>query len=121
MRSAEADLWLVAMNEELQSLADHATFSLVPRPIGVPVNKGKRVLKVKRNELGEIDRHKARFVDKGCAQQLHVHYEAVWAPTAHYSTIRLLFALATQFDYDIRHVDIKCAFLNGSLYEQIYV
>jgi hypothetical protein len=107
------------MNEDLQSLADHHTFSFVPRPIGVPVIKGKWVFKVKRNELGEVERHKARFVAKGFAQQLHVHYEAVWAPTAHYSTLRLSFALATQFDYDIRHVDIKCAFLSGSLDEQI--
>jgi hypothetical protein len=87
MRSDDADLWLLAINEELQSLADHATFSLVPRPIGVPVIKGKWGLKVKRNELGE--RHKARFVAKGFAQQLHKHYEAVWAPTAHYSAFRL--------------------------------
>jgi hypothetical protein len=69
MRSTEADLWLVAMHRALQSLADHHTFSFVPRPIGVPVIKEKWVFKVKRNELGEIERHKARLVAKGFAQQ----------------------------------------------------
>jgi hypothetical protein len=88
---------------------------------GVNVIKGKWVFKVKRNEFGEPERHKARFVAKGFAQQLHVHYEDVWAPTAHYSTLRILFNLALQLDFDIRHVDVKCAFLNGSLNEQIYV
>jgi hypothetical protein len=88
MNSPDADLWLLAMHEEWHSLAHHCTFSLVPRPIGVPVITEKWIFKVKRNELGEVERHKARFVAKGFAQQLHVHREAVWAPTAHYSTLR---------------------------------
>lgn len=121
MSSDDSASWLVAMNEEQQSLIQHGTFSLVPRPIGASVIKGRWVFKLKRNSDGDPERYKARFVAKGFAQQLHVHYEAVWAPTAHYSTLRVLFSLAVQFDFTIRHVDIKCAFLNGSLDEQIYV
>jgi transposase InsO family protein len=121
MNSPDADSWIVAMHDEMQSLSTHGTYSVVERPRGVNVIKGKWVFKVKRNEFGEPERHKARFVAKGFAQQLHVHYEDVWAPTAHYSTLRILFNLALQLDFDIRHVDVKCAFLNGSLNEQIYV
>jgi hypothetical protein len=50
-----------------------------------------------------------------------VHYDAVWAPTAHYSTLRLLVLAAVDLDYGIRHFDVKCAFLNGELQEQGYI
>jgi hypothetical protein len=109
------------MEDEHQSLIGHKTFSLVSRPAGVPVIKGKRVFKVQRDENGSIERRKAKFVAKGFAQQLHVHYDAVWAPTAHYSTLRLLFSVAVELDFDIRHIDVKCAFLNGDLQEQIHI
>jgi hypothetical protein len=109
------------MEDEHRSLIDHKTFSLVPRPAGVSVIKGKWVFKVKRDEIGDMERRKARFVAKGFSQQLHVHYDAVWAPTTHYSTLRPLFSVAVELDFDIRHIDVKCAFLNGELQEQIYI
>jgi hypothetical protein len=57
----------------------------------------------------------------GFVQQLHVHYEDVWAPTAHYATARMLFALSVERTLTICHVDVKYAFLNGSLNEQLFV
>jgi hypothetical protein len=104
-----------------QSLVDHGTFSIVPRPRGVHVIQGKWVFKIKRNEHGCIERRKARFVAKGFAQKLHVHYDVTWVPTAHYVTLRLLFSLAVKLDLLIRHFDVKCAFLNGALEEEIHI
>jgi hypothetical protein len=52
---------------------------------------------------------------------LHVRYDAVWAPTAHHSTLRLLFSVAVELDFDICHIDVKCAFLNKDLQEQVYI
>jgi hypothetical protein len=77
-------------------------------------------LQINRDEHGCIERRKARFLGKGFAQELHVHCDATWAPTAHYATLRLLFSLAVLLDLMIRHIDVKCAFLNGALEEEIY-
>jgi transposase InsO family protein len=119
--SPEANEWMPALHEEYESLVAKSVFDLVQRPASIPVIKGKWVLKVKRDENGDIERFKARYVAKGFAQRHHVHYEDVWAPTAHYSTLRLLFAVAVERCYSIRHVDVKCAFLNGCIEEELYV
>jgi hypothetical protein len=63
----------------------------------------------------------SQILRQGFVQQLHVHFEDVWAPTAHYATLRLLFALSIERSLTIRHVDVKCAFLKGSLNEQLFM
>jgi hypothetical protein len=95
--------------------------SIVPRPRGVHLIQGKWVFNVTRDEYGCIERREARFVAKGFAQKLYVHYDATWAPTAHYATLRFLFSLAVQLDLMIRHIDVERAFLNGALEEEIYI
>jgi hypothetical protein len=52
---------------------------------------------------------------------LHVHYDATWAPTAHHATLRLLFSPAVQLELIIRHIKVKCAFLNGALEVEIHI
>ena len=93
------------MREEKQSFVDHGVFTTHRRPKGTPEIKGRWVLHINRDAAGEIERYKARFVAKGFAQRFGVNYDEVWAPTAHYSTLSLLFALAVRNDSDIRHVD----------------
>jgi hypothetical protein len=104
----------------MHSLVSHDVFE-VDRPPDIPVIKGKWVLKIMRDAAGDVERYKARFCAKRFVQQLHVHYEDVWAPTAQYATLRLLFALSIERSLTTRHVDVKCAFLNGSLNEQLFV
>jgi hypothetical protein len=85
---------------------------------GVPVVQDKWVLRVQRDENCCIEPRKAGFVAKDLEQPLHANYEViydyVWAPTAHYSTLRLLYSLAVHLELDIRHIDVKCAFPNGA-------
>jgi hypothetical protein len=109
-----------AMHDELASLIDHDVFVLVPRPPD-KVLKGRWVFKIKRNPDHSIDRYKARYVAKGFLQEFGVNYHDTWAPTAHLATVRLLFARAAIEDLEIRHLDIKCAFLNGDLDECVYL
>ena len=81
----------------------------------------KWVFRTKFNPDGSIFKHKARLVVKGFAQVTGVDYGDTFAPVARHDTIRLLLALAGQKGWRVYHLDVKSAFLNGILLEEIYV
>lgn len=78
-------------------------------------------MKVERNEDGSIDRFKARLVAQGYSQVKGVDYEKVFSPVARYTSVRSLLALANAQDLEIHQMDVKTAFLNGSLDCEIYM
>lgn len=73
------------------------------------------------NAQGEIERYKARLVAKGYRQKAGVDYDEVFAPVTRMETIRLLIAHAAQFKWKIFQMDVKSAFLNGVLEEEVYI
>ena len=77
-------------------------------------------MKVKRNEDGYLDRFKARLVAQGYSQVKGVDYEKVFSPVARYTSVRSLLALANAQGLEIHQMDVKTAFLNGSLDCEIY-
>ncbi|KAD4584789.1 hypothetical protein E3N88_22390 [Mikania micrantha] len=81
----------------------------------------KWVFKIKRDAEGKITTHKARLVAKGYAQKKGIDFDDVLPPVARLETIRLLLALATKERWQIYHMDVKSAFLNGDLEEEVYV
>jgi len=81
----------------------------------------KWVFRIKFNPDGSIFKHKARLVMKGFAQVVGVDYGDSFAPVARYDIIRLFLALASQMRWKVYHLDVKSAFLNGILHEEIYV
>jgi uncharacterized protein (DUF1499 family) len=108
--------WRLAMLEEINSIKSNKTWWLVPlppshHPIGL-----KWVFKLKKNAAGEVEeQHKARLVVKG------VNFEEVFTPMARIESVRLLLALAAQEGWPVHHMDVKSAFLNGELAEEVYV
>ena len=81
----------------------------------------KQVYKLKKNAKGEVERYKARLVVKGYTQRQGIDYDEVFALVAHLETIQLLISLSTQNQLRILQIDVKSAFLNGYLMEELYV
>jgi Reverse transcriptase (RNA-dependent DNA polymerase) len=79
------------------------------------------MFKKKMNPQGEIERYKTRLVVKGYRQKAGIDYDEVFAPVAQMETIRLLISVAAQHEWSIYQMDMKSAFLNGVLEEEIYV
>ena len=113
--------WKEAMNEEMRGLLQNATWEIVDLPKGkIPVSC-RWVFTLKCKADGSIDRHKARLVARGYTQTYGIDYQEPFAPVAKLNTIRILISLAINFDWPLQQYDIKNAFLNGDLKEDIYM
>jgi transposase InsO family protein len=121
LASEDAELWRAAMDDEMASLLQNETWELSEPPPGVKPLNLKWVYKVKRDTAGNIERYKARIVAKGYEQQEGIDYNEVFAPVSKYATLRALLAKAAAEDLEIDLVDIKTAFLQGNLDEDIWV
>ena len=120
LASEQAEEWKHAMDEEMASLLANKTWELEHPPRGVTPIPVKWVYKIKRNSSGEIERYKARLVVKGYRQREGIDYEEVFAPVSKYSTVRAVLAMAATEDMEIHQLDIKTAFLNGDLEEEVW-
>ena len=113
--------WRDSMVEEYASIIKNDVWEIVPRPQNKSVVTSKWIYKIKHAADGSIDKHKARFVARGFSQKEGVDYEETFAPVARYTSIRTIIAIATQMGWRIHQMDVKTAFLNGSIEEEVYL
>lgn len=113
--------WKKAMEDEIDSINDNHTWHLVDLPAGQRPIGLKWVFKLKRDASGNVFKHKARLVAKGYVQRQGVDFDEVFAPVARLESVRLLLALAAHEAWSVHHMDVKSAFLNGELQEEVYV
>eukprot|EP00253_Pinus_taeda_P024365 PITA_24365 len=115
------ECWVKAMNEELEQIEKNNTWELVPRPHDRNVIETKWIFKNKLNENGEVFRNKARLVCKGYAQQEGIDFEETFEPVARHEAIRMFLALSSFQKFKVYQMDVKFAFLNGDLEEEVYI
>jgi transposase InsO family protein len=113
--------WLQAANDEMDSLISNGTWSLVDPPANRNVLKGRWVFKYKRGPSGDVVRYKARWVVKGYEQQEGIDYHETFASVVKPMSYKALFAIAAARDLEIEQMDVKTAFLYGTVQEDIFV
>jgi hypothetical protein len=121
LRSAEAQEWRLSMDDEYQSLIENDTWKVVPRPKDRAVLPTRWVYKRKLGPLGEVAKHKSRWVAKGFTQVHGLDFDETYASVVKAPSYRLFFALQARFGWKCHQMDIKTAFLNGLLEHTIYV
>ncbi|GKA39493.1 retrovirus-related pol polyprotein from transposon TNT 1-94 [Tanacetum coccineum] len=113
--------WVVAMQEELNQFVANDVWELVPLPISQSVIGTKWVFRNKLDENGIVSRNKARLVAQGYNQQEGIDYDEIYAPVARLESIRILLAIACANTFKLYQMDVKSAFLNGFINEEVYV
>ncbi|GKF03184.1 retrovirus-related pol polyprotein from transposon TNT 1-94 [Tanacetum coccineum] len=112
---------LFSMQEDINEFEHLEVWELVPRPDKVMVITLKWIYKVKLDELGGILKNKARLVARGYHQEEGIDFEESFAPMARLDAIRIFLAYAAHINMVVYQMDVKTAFLNGILREEVYV
>ena len=113
--------WRIAMKEELDAMELNKTWSVVSLPKGKQSIGCKWIYKIKYKSDGSIERHKARLVAKGYNQQEGLDFIETFSPVAKLVTVKVLLALATSHKWHLVQLDVNNAFLNGDLFEEVYM
>jgi hypothetical protein len=112
--------WVVAMQEELNNFKCNEVWSLVKRPKQNVVGS-KWVFRNKQDEHGVVTRNKVQLIAKGYSQVEGLDFDETFAPVARLESIRMLPTYATHHGFKLYQMDVKSAFLNGPIKEEVYV
>lgn len=115
----DKEKWMDAINKELEALEKNNTWIETDLPTGKKAIDSKWVFKIKKDGNEEI--YKARLVARGFKQKEKFDHSEVYAPVAKLPTLRILLAIACKYDLDIQQMDVKSAFLNGKIDEEVYL
>ena len=109
------------MHEEIKALEKNGTWELTKLPLRKSTVECKWIFNVKYKVDGNIDIYKARLVAKGFMQTYGVDYQETFAPVAKLNTVQVLHSIAVNNDWPLYQLDVKNAFLNGDLNEEVYM
>ena len=119
--AAKNPAWLASMDEEVQALQHNRTWVLVPRPAHTNIVGSKWVFRTKYLLDGSIDCFKARLVAKGYTQVPGLDYIDTFSPVIKATTVHVVLSLVVTNKWPLRQLDVKNAFLNGTLTENVYI
>ncbi|GJR28517.1 putative ribonuclease H-like domain-containing protein [Tanacetum coccineum] len=122
IKEAMADhSWIESMQDELNQFERLQVWELVPRPKGKNIIALKWLWKNKCDAKNIVVRNKTRLVAKGYKQEEGIDFEESFAPVARLEVVRMFIAYAAYKNITIFQMDVKTAFLNGPLKEEVYV
>ncbi|GKG18592.1 retrotransposon protein, putative, ty1-copia subclass [Tanacetum coccineum] len=121
MLDSESNKWIDAMNVEMQSMMDNMVWVMVDLPPGCKTIGSEWFFEKKTNMDGIVHTYKACFVAKDYTQLYGVDYEETFSPVIDIRAVRILISIAAFYYYEICQMDVKTAFLNGYLDEEIYM
>ncbi|GJR68957.1 putative ribonuclease H-like domain-containing protein [Tanacetum coccineum] len=113
--------WIEAMQDELLQFKLQKVWTLVELPYGKRAIGTKWVYRNKKDDRGIVVRNKARLVAQGYTQEEGIDYDEVFAPVARIEAIRLFLAYASFMNFIVYQMDVKSAFLYGTIEEEVYV
>ena len=117
----ESDLWYNAMKDELDSMKSNEVRDLVELPQGAKAISCKWVYKTKKDPLGNINIYGARLVAKGFTQKEGIDYKETFSLVSKKDSLRIILALVSHFGLELQQMDVKTAFLNSDLEEEVYM
>ncbi|KAJ9544736.1 hypothetical protein OSB04_024443 [Centaurea solstitialis] len=113
--------WVEAMQDELLQFERNLVWTLTPLPHGKVAIGTKWVFRNKKDENGLVVRNKTRLVAQRYCQEEGIDYEETFAPVARLEAIKIFLAYAPHRGFKVYQMDVKSAFLNGNLKEEVYV
>lgn len=119
LMSPQKTEWVKAIKEELSAHEENNTWSAVERS-GQRTLTTKWVFAIKKNENNQV-RYKARLCARGFNQVKDVDYQEIFSPTTRYDSIRIVLSIAAKYKLEIQQFDVKTAFLNGYVEENIFI
>lgn len=121
MESENSEKWSNAAEEEISSMNVNKVWDLVELPDGFKTVGCKWIFTTKRDSKGNLEKYKARLVAKGFTQKDGIDYTETFSPVSKKDSLRIVLALVAHYDLELHQMDVKTAFLNGELEEEIYM
>jgi hypothetical protein len=119
--ATDRQVWRNAMMKEYNSIMKNDVWEVVRRPEGKSMVTFRWLYKLKYVVDGSIEKYKAHFVVWGFSQVEGVDYDETFALAARYTSIRAMISIATEMGWKIHQMDVKTAFLNGLIQEEVYI
>ena len=117
----ELKIWRDAVKDEKEAMERNHTWDEADLPMKKKAVSSKWVFTIKYKSNGEIERYKARLVARGFTQTYGEDFGDTFAPVAKLHTVRIILSLATNLDWELMQMDVKNAFLQGELEEEVYM
>src|SRR5713226_5381573 len=121
MKRSDAVQWEMACEQERKAFEGMGMYSVVPCLQGRKVVGSKWVFHIKHGPDGTIQKYKAQLVARGFMQVESIDYNKTFAPMTKLTSLRMILALANKHDLEVYQIDVKSAYLNGALKEEIYM
>ncbi|MBW0462470.1 hypothetical protein O181_002185 [Austropuccinia psidii MF-1] len=121
LQSPNKDLWLLAIDKELKTMEDLNVWEVVPITAETKLIGTTWVFKTKRNAKNEVLEHKARLCAQGFSQTPGIDFLKTLAPTGRLNSLRTLISFAASKNLSFEQLDIKSAFLNAPIDEEVYL